>query len=68
VECDASRHGIGASFNARRKGPSPLKAINLKERNLLKPIYEKKMLAILHVVKKLTPLPNRKTLQIKNRS
>jgi hypothetical protein len=51
MDCDASGHGIDAVL-MQKEGPLRLKATNLNEKNLLKPIYEKEMLAILHAVKK----------------
>ena len=39
-------------FKCKKEGPLPLKADNLKEKKLVKPIYEKEMLAIQHAIKK----------------
>ncbi len=51
VECDSSGDDIGVILMQEGRSLS-FKSSELKRSNLLKPIYEKEMLAILHVVKK----------------
>jgi len=47
--CDTSGHGIGAIL-MQEVVPLSIEIIHLKGKNLLKPIYEKEMLAILHAI------------------
>ena len=49
TKCDALENGIGVIL-CNKEGPFPLKFSNLKEKNLLKQIYEKEILAILHEI------------------
>jgi hypothetical protein len=50
VDCDALRNIIGA-FLMQQRRPLAFEIRQLKGKKLLKPIYEKEMLAILHATK-----------------
>jgi hypothetical protein len=66
LECDASRKEIGAVL--MQEGQSlAFSSKQLSERNLGKPIYEKEMLAILHVVELWCPYLLGQRFQIKTR-
>ena len=54
VDCNASWHGIGAVLIQEGETLS-FESSYLKGNNLLKPIYEKEMLAMLHAIKKQFP-------------
>jgi hypothetical protein len=51
VECDALDHGISAVLIPEGR-PLTFERSQIKGKNLLKPIYEKEMLAILHAINK----------------
>jgi hypothetical protein len=54
MECDALAHGIGAVLMQEEMALS-FESSQIKGKNLLKPIYEKEMLAILNATKKWHP-------------
>jgi hypothetical protein len=67
LECDASGKGIGAVLMQEGR-PLAFTIKQLSERNLGKSIYEKEMLAILHVMDLWRPYLLGKCFQIKHRS
>ena len=54
VEYGASWHGIG-EVSMRWGNPLGFESFQIKGKNLLKPIYEKEMLVILHAIAKYNP-------------
>ena len=54
VECDALGNGIGV-FMMQKGRPISFEIQPIKGKDLLKPIYEKEMLAILHALKQWNP-------------